>query len=545
MTHLPRGLLAIGVLVLSGTAPLLSQRPEPAGAVALAPAVVERLKADALREVDSLETFTQQTVDMLFSMPELGFQEYDTSKYLVGLLREQGFTVTEGVAGIPTAWVATWGSGKPVIAFGSDLDSVPATSQKPGVAYRSELVAGAPGHGEGHNSGPAVNITAAIALKRIMQRDGIQGTLKLFPGIADENDGSKAYYVRAGLFSDVDICLFAHVGSTLSTRWGAPAGTGSIDVIYRFSGEGSQAAIAPWRGRSALDAVELMNIGWNFRREHLRQGSRVHYVFVDGGIMPNTVPSSASVWYYLRETTSPRMQEMWDLGITMAESAAAMAGARFEGATITGEAYPTHANRTIAETMHGNITRVGLPRWSEDDQRFARALQRELNAPEVGAATVLPPLGLPVPDEQNFGGGSGDIGAVMWTVPTAQLTYPSNIATGTAHNWANAVAMATPIAHKGATAGAKVQALTALDFLASPRLVEDAWTYFRSEQAKSPNYPYRSFLRQEDRPATWLNRPAMEQYRQELQKLYFDPARYKTYLEQLGVSYPTIREAQQ
>ena len=175
-----------------------------------------------------------------------------------------------GVAGIPTAWTARWGSGKPVIALGSDVDCIPQASQKPGVAYHDPIIEGAPGHGEGHNSGMPLQIAAALAVKKVMEQQHLQGTLMLWPGIAEELVGTKAYYVRAGLFKDVDISIFAHVGDNLGVSWGDGTQNGLVSVEYSFKGESAHAAGAPWRGRSALDAVELMDIGWNFRREHLR-----------------------------------------------------------------------------------------------------------------------------------------------------------------------------------------------------------------------------------------------------------------------------------
>jgi aminobenzoyl-glutamate utilization protein B len=222
-------------------------------------------------------------VDEIFSYGELGFQEFETSKYLTGILEKEGFKVARGVAGIPTAWTATWGSGKPVIALGSDLDCIPQASQKPGVAYHAPIVEGAPGHGEGHNSGQALNITAALAVKKVMEREHMAGTLMLWLGVAEEDLGTKAYLVRAGIFKDVDVVLFTHVGTELGVSSGPGGGTGLISVEYSFHGESAHAAAAPWRGRSALDAVELMDAGWNFRREHLRLNQRSHYVITNGG----------------------------------------------------------------------------------------------------------------------------------------------------------------------------------------------------------------------------------------------------------------------
>jgi aminobenzoyl-glutamate utilization protein B len=252
---------------------------------------LEALKREVAAEVDRMATFTQQAVDMVFSFGELGFQEFETSKYLTGLLRNAGFAVTEGTAGMPTAWVATWGSGKPVIALGSDIDGIPQASQKPGIAYREALVEGAPGHGEGHNSGQPVIITAAIALKKIMERDKLPGTIKIWPGVAEELLGGKAYLVRDGVFRDVDVTIFTHVSSNLGTEYGHSPGSGLVSVEYSFLGETAHSAGAPWRGRSALDAVELMDIGWNFRREHLRPQHRMHYVIRDGATSPTWSPA--------------------------------------------------------------------------------------------------------------------------------------------------------------------------------------------------------------------------------------------------------------
>ncbi|MFN8581544.1 MAG: hypothetical protein U0163_11280 [Gemmatimonadaceae bacterium] len=267
---------------------------------------LERLKAEALTSIDSMATFTQQMVDMIFSFGELGFQEVETSRYLTGILEQNGFTIQRGVAGIPTAWTARWGSGKPVIALGSDIDGIPQASQKPGVAYRDPIVPGAPGHGEGHNTGQPVNVTAALALKAIMQREKLSGTIVLWPGVAEEQLGTKAYLVRAGVFSDVDLAMFTHVSSNLQTMWGLQGDYNALlSAIFEFRGTAAHAAGAPWRGRSALDAVELMDVGWNFRREHLRPQQRSHYVVRDGGDQPNVVPSTASVILLLRETDMP------------------------------------------------------------------------------------------------------------------------------------------------------------------------------------------------------------------------------------------------
>jgi aminobenzoyl-glutamate utilization protein B len=515
-----------------------AQRTAPAAAPAAASnPKLDAYKKEAIADIEARREFTQQMVDQVFSFAEPAFQEVETAKYLTGILEKNGFTVERNYAGMPTAWVATWGSGKPVIALGSDVDCLLESSQKPGVAYHDPLVAGAPGHGEGHNSGVPLNITAALAVKKIMERDHLSGTLKLWPGVAEEVVGSKAYFVKAGLFKDVDISLFAHVGSNFSTAWGSGTGTGLQSVQYTFSGESAHAAFNPWRGRSALDAVELMDAGWNFRREHLRLSQRSHYVITDGGAQPNVVPSTATVWYYLRETDYEHIKEMRAIADKIANAAAEMTDTTVTS-RLMGSAWLAHMNKPVAETLNANIARVGLPQWDEADQTLAKALQKELKQPEIGLPTKLQPLREGIPPEQNYGGGSDDIGDVSWNVPTATLSYPANIPNLPGHSWANAVAMATPIAHKGVTAGAQAQALTVLDFLLRPELIAQARAYFE-EQTKDQKY--QSFIGPDDKPAIELNAREMEAVRPEMRKYYFDPARYKTYLEQLGIKYPTVR----
>src|SRR5256885_2997461 len=353
----------------------------PAAAAAPAPnPQIEQYKRNVGLEVDSMQENIQKWNDSVFSFAEPGFQEFETSKYLTAILKQNGFSVQEGVAGIPTAWMATWGSGKPVIALGSDMDDIPQASQKPGVAWHEPIIEGAPGHGEGHNSGMPLQIAAALAVKKIMEQQHLQGTLMLWPGVAEELLGTKAYYVRAGLFKDVDICIFAHVGANMNVGWGDSAGNGMVSVEYSFKGESAHAAGAPWRGRSALDAVELMDIGWNFRREHLRIQQRSHYVITNGGDQPNVVPPNATVWYYFRETDHSHIKEMWDIGNTMAKAATMMTNTEMS-MRVLGSAWPGHFNKTVAETMHANIDAVGLPQWSEADIALAKALQRELKVP--------------------------------------------------------------------------------------------------------------------------------------------------------------------
>jgi aminobenzoyl-glutamate utilization protein B len=290
-----------------------------------------------------------------------------------------------------------------------------------------------------------------------------------------------------------------------------------------------------------------MDVGWNFRREHLRLATRVHNVITNGGDQPNVVPPNATVWYYYREVDYDHIMDLWRIGDNMAQAAALMTDTTYTS-RVLGSAWPGHFNVPVGEAMTENIKRVGLPEWSEADQTLARALQKELKVPERGLLTKLseprPPAVEPAETAEGgvgpTGGGSDDIGDISWVVPTVTLRYPSNIPGGPGHNWANGVSMATPIAHKGVVAGAKVQAMTMLDLLLHPELVTKAWDYFKNVQTK--DVKYKSLLRPNDQPAIWLNQKTMEEYRPRMKAFYYDPSKYETYLEQLGITYPTVRK---
>jgi len=517
----------------------------------VAPEKEAAMKADIAGEIDHMKKQAQVMVDSVFSFGELGFQEFETTRYLSGILEKNGFKVEHNYAGIPTAWVASWGEGKPVISLGSDIDDIPQASQKPGVAYHDPIIEGAPGHGEGHNSGVPLNIIAALAVKHVMEREHLKGTIRLWPGVAEELVGTKAYYVRAGMFKDVDIVLFCHVANNLGVSYGPSGQNGLVSIEYSFKGESAHAAGAPWRGRSALDAAELMSMGYEFRREHLRLATRVHYVITNGGDQPNVVPPNAAIWFYFREADYPHIMNLWHIGDNMAKGATLMTDTEYSE-RLLGSAWPGYFNKPIAEDMYANMKKVGLPQWSDDDQKLARAFQAELKQPVRGLATKIPELRAPRAQAENdntgeegqqqpMGGGSDDIGDVSWNVPTVTLRFPSNIPGGPGHNWANAISMATPIAHKGVIAGAKVQAMTMIDILTHPELVKSAWDYFNNVQTKDMRYT--SFLRPDDKPAIWLNQKTMETYRDRMKQFYYNPDKYDTYLEQLGIKYPTVLES--
>ena len=506
-------------------------------------AKIEAMKSKALQIVESKAKNIQEMVDMVFSYGELGFQEIETSKYLTGILEKNGFTIERNLSGIPTSWMAKWGNGSPVIALGSDIDCIPKASQKPGVAYKSPIVEGAPGHGEGHNSGQSVVIFAAIAAKQIMEENHIPGTLVIWPGVAEELLGSKAWYVRDGYFKNIDACIFTHVSNDFATNYGDGGDNGLVSVQFEFAGEAAHAAGAPWRGKSALDAVELMNVGWNYKREHLKPTQRSHYVIKDGGDQPNVVPSAASVWYYFRERNYDDILKNYQAGLKIADAAAMMTDTKVTS-RILGTAWPGHFNKPLAQTMQKNIERVGMPKWSDEDEQLAIAVQKLLEAPEKdmkgnpihGMNKKIDTLEGSVPF--SWGGGSDDIADISWNVPTIVLRYPANIDGTKGHHWGDAIAMATPIAHKGSLAGAKATALTLVDIFTNTKIVTDAKDYFVNVQTK--NTKYKPFLSEKDPAPIYLNKEIMDKYRDKMKPFYYQPDKYNTYLEQLGIKYPTL-----
>ena len=327
----------------------------------------------------------------------------------------------------------------------------------------------------------------------------------------------------------------------LGVSWGQSGQSALISAIFKFKGTSAHAAGAPWRGRSALDAAMLMGTGWEYQREHNELPTRSHYVIMDGGDQPNVVPSTASIWFYFRERDYDRTVALFESGKRIARGAAMMANVELDTVMMVGSGWSGHFNKTIAEVTFENIKRVGMPEWDEADQELARALQKELGTRQSGLSSATEfAMGGPVNESQRMGGGSDDIGDVSWNLPTVTLRYPANIPGLPGHNWSSSIASATPIAHKGALAGAKVQALTLLDILLKPQVVADAWTYFRDVQTKDTKYT--PFIAPTDQPPIWLNAEIMARFKPELQKHYYDATKYKTYLEQLGIAYPTTRE---
>ena len=480
---------------LAGTA----ERPVPAKEKEFAFKVVERnAKAIALLG------------DNIFYFAELGMQEFETAKLMTEVLDKAGFKVERGTSGMPTAFLATYGSGTPIIAIHTEYDTTPGNSQTPGVTDHKPVVEGAPGHGEGHNVNAAVMIGAAFAIKKAMDEFKLPGTLKVFGAPAEELLIPRPYFARDGYFKDVDVAFHTHIGDELKTEYGLRQ-YALISAEFTFKGQSSHAASAPWHGRDALDAVELMSMGFDKLREHLEPTHRSHRVISYGGDQPNVIPGLAKIWWFFRETTIDRAQENFEKAKRVAQGAATMTNTDWS-VQVLSAIWPTRGNRTMAEVTQKNVEMVGMPKWSEAEEQLARELQQKQKVKVIGLHHETVPL-----RQSTQGASSNDSGEITWIVPTGRVTFPSNIPGVPAHHWAAGVAPATSLAHKGAVAGAKVLAASVIDFMLEPKLVDEAKATFKKEIGTTQ---YKSFLPADQKPPIHLNKELMERYRPELSKFY-------------------------
>jgi aminobenzoyl-glutamate utilization protein B len=472
---------------------------------------VYRAKQDAIEYLsDSLVLKQYGNIsDAIWNYAELGMQEFKSSALLIKTLEDEGFKIEKGVSGMPTCFVATWGSGKPVIGILGEFDALPGLSQKANSTEKMAIVTGAPGHGCGHNLMGTAGTAAAIAVKKSMMKNDIGGTIKFFGSPAEETLISRAYMVRDGVFNDVDAVIDNHASSGLSTSYGV-SGNAVISVVFSFKGKSSHAASAPWLGISALDGVELMNVAVNYLREHLFYTARLHYTIKEGGEAPNVVPDRASVWYYVRNSDD-RIEETFERVLDCAKGAAIASGATLDTVTVLTAIHQRHSNKGIAETIQRNIELIGMPEWTEQEQLFARALQRELGEKETGYTSEIKPLKDPATSELE--GSSTDVGEVTMVAPTATLNFPGEVPGSIGHHWSLVTCNYGPTAWKGLNTGAKIMAATALDLLTKPDVLEGIKSEFLKQ---SRDHPYKSLLPEGTKPPLYLNGDLMNKYRDQM-----------------------------
>ncbi len=448
--------------------------------------------------------------DNIFYFAELGMQEFRTSGLMTEILEQAGFEVERDISGMPTAFIATYGSGTPVVALHTEFDATPSSSQMAGVAEQKPIVAGAPGHTEGHNVNAAVMIGAAVATRKTMEQFDIQGTLRVYGAPAEEQLVSRPYFVRDGYFKDVDVALHDHIGYNLGTVYGLRQ-YALISAEFTFQGESAHAATSPWNARDAVDAAVLMDIGWDKLREHLEPSQRSHRVISNGGDQPNVIPNTATIWWFFREATAEKARTLFEKAKRVAQGAATMTDTSCSVNVLSAVA-PTRCNRTLAEVIQKNIEAVGMPQWTEAEQKLVTDVQTRVNVKATGMPTRVAQLREAVQSVS-----ANDSGDVCWVVPSGVVNFPSNIPGIAYHHWGAGVSLATSVAHKGAVAGAKAMAASAVDLLMDPQLVARAKETFKEEIG---DVEYRPLLPDDQQPPLDLNRVLMERYRSAMEDHY-------------------------
>jgi aminobenzoyl-glutamate utilization protein B len=473
-------------------------------------------KAAIVKAVEAQEEKFWKVSDAIWSYAELGLEEYRSSKLLADVLEAAGFKVERGVAGMPTAFVATWarGNGRPTLGFLGEYDALPMLSQKAGVPRKDPLVPGAPGHGCSHNTMGTVQALTVIALKEAMEKKGLSGTLKLFGSPAEEILTSRPFMVREGLFQGVDVVLDCHGDSSFQVAYGME-GTAMYSFIVTFRGKTAHAGSFPWMGRSATDAVELMHAATERMREHLPTTQRTHWVTLEGGEAPNVVPDRASTWYFIRDLDE-NVENNFRWALDCAKGAALMTQTTYEVRTL-GAIHQRFPNQHLAELIFENMRAVGKPSYTEEEEAFARAMQSEAGYPVIGMDY---PCRLTSPESEPLRGGSSDVGDVTLVAPTASMRFPVRVPGSPSHHWTVVAASRSSIAHKGLTAGAKVLALSAFDLLTNP----EALRKIREEFAElAVRRPYRTFLPEGAHPPLGFYADLMGKYRTAMEKFYLDP----------------------
>lgn len=447
-----------------------------------------RMAADIDRNADAYEEIAQD----IWELAEVGYMEHESSDMLQATLRGAGFEVASGVAGMPTGFVASWGGGGPVLGILAEFDALPGINQSRS-AERDPVPGKIAGHACGHHLFGTGSVAAAIAVKGWLEESGRPGTIRLYGTPAEEGGAGKVYMVREGLFDDVDAVLHWHAGSSNSAA--ATSSLANKSAKFRFYGESSHAAGAPWRGRSALDGVEAMNDMVNMLREHAEPASRIHYVITSGGSAPNVVPDFAEVYYYVRHPDSEEARVLFERVVKTAEGAALGTETRMEYEVIHG-IYALLPNEALGRAMHANLTEVGGVEYDEEERRFAEMIRSTLpdDVPPIESAQEIEPFYV---DEVGRGG-STDVGDVSWVVPTAGLNTATWVPGTSAHSWQAVAAGGTDIGTKGMINAAKVLAFTAHDLYTQPDLLDAVQDEFA--RRRGPDYEYEPLLGDRDPP---------------------------------------------
>lgn len=484
MPEIPSRLLPAAALTLVLLSPRTAEGQDPKAWVS---AAVERAHEDFSR-----------TALRIWDLAEVGYQERESSALLQQHLREAGFQVQTGVAGMPTAFVASYGQGAPVIGILAEFDALPGITQD-AVPERRPLVTKGAGHACGHHLFGAGSVAAAVAVKQWLAQAGRSGTLRVYGTPAEEGGGGKVYLTRGGLFDDVDVVLHWHAADRNIA--GPQVSLANVSGKFRFYGLSAHASAAPDRGRSALDGVEAMDAMVNMMREHVPQETRIHYVITKGGEAPNVVPDFAEVYYYARHPDPEQVRAIYARIMKAAEGAAMGTETRVEHELING-VFAVLPNETLARAMHANLTRVGGVSYTEEEKAFATSLRATLgaDAPPLDQAAKIEPF-----DYKRPGVGSTDVGDVSWVVPTVGLRVATWVPGTPSHSWQAIAAGGTTIGLKGMQVAAKTLAMTAVDLLTRPALLAEARAEF--ERRRPPGFRYASLVGDREPPLDYHHAP--------------------------------------
>ncbi len=444
----------------------------------------DALKNESIKNLDAKYADYKGIAMQIWNYAELGYKEVESSKLHQKTLKDNGFTIEPGVAGIPTAFVATFGDGKPVIGVLAEFDALPGLAQTAEPVKKS-IAGKVAGHGCGHHLFGTASVAAAIELKNTMVKNKMKGTIKLYGTPAEEGGSGKVYLVRAGLFDGVDVVIHWHPGSTNEAN--PSSALANISAKFRFHGQSAHAAGAPDRGRSALDGVEAMDNMVNMMREHIPQESRIHYVITDGGKAPNVVPDFSEVYYYARHPNREVVKELFDRIVKCANGAAMGTETKVDY-EIIGGTYDILPLPVLAKVMHDNLTKVGGVTYSSEEVAFGQKLQESFpvkNRPNIMNASKIEPY---KDESYRTGGGSTDVGDVSWAVPTVGLRIATWIPGTPAHSWQAVACGGTDIGAKGMMVAAKTLTLMGIDLLMDKTLIEKATTDWKA--ARGADFKY-------------------------------------------------------
>ena len=441
-------------------------------------------KSNVLNLLQSKQGHYTSIAKTLWENPELGYLETQSSALLQKELKDQGFTIQAGVAEIPTAFTATFGSGKPVIGILGEFDALPGMSQA-AVPYMKARVDDAPGQACGHHLFGTGSMAAAIAVKDWLKSSGKSGTIRFYGTPAEEGGSGKVYMVRAGLFDDLDAVLSWHAGD--ANQANPSTNLATISGKFRFKGNASHAAAAPEKGRSALDGVEAMNDMVNMLREHTTESTRIHYVITKGGVAPNIVPADAEVYYVIRHQNREEVKSVWDRVVKAAEGAGIGTETKMTY-EIIGGTFERLPNETLSKIMHANMQRIGGVNYSQADKDFAIEIQKTLpaDAPSIETAGIIEPMVF------TYGKASADTGDVSWNVPTAAVRAATWVPGTPAHSWQAVASGGTAIGYKGMMVAAKTIALSAIDLYNNPDILKDVRAEFNKK--RGANFKYEALL---------------------------------------------------